>query len=229
MKIQDLDWVLFDADETLFRFDGKRGLKMMFSRHGVELTEQDFADYQSVNLPLWTAYQNGKIDSKTLQVTRFEPWAKKLNLPAEQLNHDYMMAMADICEPLDGALDLLESLHGKVKIGIVTNGFTSLQDIRLTRTGFKHFFDLLVISEEVGVAKPDVRIFEYTIEKMNQAIDPKRVLMVGDNPHSDILGGQNAGMKTCWLNEHGKDTPQGVLPDLIVPSLAHLKRLLFIQ
>ncbi|MGB2080015.1 MAG: pyrimidine 5'-nucleotidase [Vibrio sp.] len=224
MTIQDLDWVLFDADETLFRFDGKRGLKMMFSRHGVELTEQDLADYQSINAPLWVAYQNGEISAKTLQVTRFESWAKRLNVSAEQLNHDYMMAMADICEPLDGALNLMEALHGKVKLGIITNGFTALQDIRLERTGFKHFFDLLVISEQVGVAKPDVAIFEYALERMPTRPQASRVLMVGDNPHSDILGGQNAGMKTCWLNEHGKEIPEGVMPSMIVPNLDQLKK-----
>lgn len=223
MKIADLDWVLFDADETLFRFDGKRGLKMMFSRHGVELTEHDIAEYQTVNQPLWVAYQNGEIDAKTLQVTRFEAWSQKLGISAEQLNHDYMMAMADICEPLEGALSLMEALHGKVKLGIITNGFTALQDIRLKRTGFDKFFDLLVISEEVGIAKPDAGIFEYAKKQMQPTPENSRILMVGDNPHSDVLGGQNANFKTCWLNEHGKDIPQGIMPDLVVPSLGELQ------
>ena len=88
---------------------------------------------------------------------------------------------------MPGAVSLLNALKGKAKLGIITNGFTALQQIRLERTGLRDYFDLLVISEQVGVAKPDRRIFDYTFEQMKQP--PRdRVLMVGDTAESDILG-----------------------------------------
>ncbi len=110
-------------------------------------------------------------------------------------------------------------------MGIITNGFTSLQQIRLERTGLREHFDLLIISEEVGVAKPDARIFDYALEKAGNP-DRSRVLMVGDTAASDILGGMNAGLSTCWLNAHQQVLPEQIKPTWTVTSLAELEQLL---
>ncbi|BCQ46928.1 hypothetical protein ERHA55_44550 [Erwinia rhapontici] len=123
-----------------------------------------------------------------LQHQRFESWAAKLDVSAQDLNSGFLSAMAEICTPLVGAVDLLNALKGRVKIGIITNGFTALQQARLERTGFLGVFDLLVISEQVGYAKPHPAIFDYALTRMGNPAR-ERVLMVGDNPDSDILGG----------------------------------------
>ncbi len=222
MKYQ---WILFDADETLFHFDAFRGLQLMFSRHNITFTNADFEQYEAINKPLWVDYQNGIISASELQNIRFETWATALSLSTEQLNHDFLMAMADICTPLAGAKSLLEALSQHAKLGIITNGFTALQEIRLQRTGFTNFFDVLIISEQVGVAKPDTQIFDYACQKMNMT-QRQQILMVGDNPHSDILGGINAGMDTCWLNIEQKPQPIGITPTYTVSSLAELQTLL---
>ncbi|MDU6586909.1 MAG: pyrimidine 5'-nucleotidase [Klebsiella michiganensis] len=151
------DWIFFDADETLFTFDSFSGLQRMFLDYSVTFSAEDFQDYQAVNKPLWVDYQNGAITSLQLQHQRFDGWAERLNVPPGELNAAFMNAMAEICSPLPGAVSLLDSLQGKVKMGIITNGFTSLQQTRLERTGLRDHFDLLIISEEVGVAKPDAR------------------------------------------------------------------------
>ncbi|MGK8894169.1 pyrimidine 5'-nucleotidase [Citrobacter koseri] len=219
------DWIFFDADETLFTFDSFTGLQRMFLDYSVTFTAEDFQDYQAVNKPLWVDYQNGAITSLQLQRQRFVGWGEQLNVPPEELNDAFMNAMAEICAPLPGAVSLVNALHGKVKMGIITNGFTSLQQIRLERTGLRDRFDLLVISEEVGVAKPDPRIFDYALE---QAGSPDRscVLMVGDTAESDILGGINAGLSTCWLNAHHREQPAGIEPTWTVASLSELEQLL---
>jgi 5'-nucleotidase len=133
--------------------------------------------------------------------------------------------MAEICAPLPGAVSLLDSLKGKAKLGIITNGFTALQQIRLERTGLRDYFDALVISEEVGVPKPDPRIFDYALELAGNP-DRARVLMVGDTAESDIRGGMNAGLATCWLNAHGRALPEGIEPTWTVTSLSELEQLL---
>ncbi len=127
--------------------------------------------------------------------------------------------------PLPGAVWLLNALQGKVRMGIITNGFTSLQQTRLERTGLRNHFDLLIISEQVGVAKPDARIFDYALA---QAGNPprSRVLMVGDTAESDIRGGVNAGVATCWLNAHQRELPADLEPDWTVTSLSELEQLL---
>ncbi|MGQ7093812.1 HAD-IA family hydrolase, partial [Escherichia coli] len=85
--------------------------------------------------------------------------------------------------------------------------------------------DLLVISEEVGVAKPNKKIFDYALEQAGNP-DRSRVLMVGDTAESDILGGINAGLATCWLNAHHREQPEGIAPTWTVSSLHELEQLL---
>ncbi|MEG2954344.1 MAG: pyrimidine 5'-nucleotidase, partial [Hafnia sp.] len=152
-------------------------------------------------------------------------WSQRLGVTANHINEAFLQAMADICDVLPGARELINALSGKANLGIITNGFTQLQTIRLERTGMKDAFSTLVISEQVGIAKPDVGIFEYAFSLMNNP--PKeRILMVGDNPHSDILGGINAGIDTCWVNSAGSDLPEGISPSYQVSSLSELQKIL---
>ncbi|EJA7935409.1 pyrimidine 5'-nucleotidase [Escherichia coli] len=197
------DWIFFDADETLFTFDSFTGLQRMFLDYSVTFTAEDFQDYQAVNKPLWVDYQNGAITSLQLQHGRFESWAERLKVEA----------------------GLLNAIRGNAKIGIITNGFSALQQVRLERTGLRDYFDLLVISEEVGVAKPNKKIFDYALEQAGNP-DRSRVLMVGDTAESDILGGINAGLATCWLNAHNREQPEGIAPTWTVSSLHELEQLL---
>lgn len=222
----DYDWILFDADETLFRFDDLSGLKRMFSSYGIIFSETDYKTYKKINETLWMAYQNGEIIADEIRQKRFSSWSEQLGLTSRRLNSDFLIAMSEICEPLDGAINLLNALKGKAKLGIITNGFAEWQEMRLARLGLTEYIDLLVTSEQVGVAKPHRAIFNHALEKMGHP-DRKRVLMVGDNPHSDILGGINAGLDTCWLNRHNQSVSLGIAPTHHVSTLLELEMLLF--
>ncbi|OEF25284.1 pyrimidine 5'-nucleotidase [Vibrio rumoiensis] len=219
------DWIFFDADETLFHFDAFKGLQLMFERKGVDFNEQDFATYQEVNKPLWVDYQNGDITADQLKHTRFEFWANKLGTTPAELNSAFLDAMGDICSVLPGAKELMASLVGKAQVGIITNGFTDLQAIRLARTGMDQYVKHVIISEQVGMAKPDVAIFEHALERVGNPCKT-RVLMVGDNLHSDILGGLNFGIETCWLNPHGVNATDEIKPHYTVRSLSELNDIL---
>lgn len=220
------DWIVFDADDTLFHFDAFNGLKLMFKQWNVEFSKQDYQTYQVINQPLWVAYQNGKIDADELRHQRFLTWAVTLNVTTEQLNLAFLDAMAKVCQLLPGAKELLNTLVGKARLGIITNGFTELQQARLENTGLTNIFDLIVVSDKVGAAKPQPAIFDYAYEQMNFP-NKEKILMVGDNPHSDILGGLNAGWHTCWLNTHQMDRPNNIEPHYEVNSLFELKTALF--
>lgn len=219
------NYVLFDADETLFSFNALAGLQNMLASYGINFTETDHADYQNTNKSLWIAYQNNEITASHLQITRFNTLAKKLGVPAQQLNDDFLSAMAEICMPLPGAVQLLNALKPHAKLGIITNGFTQLQARRLKHTGLDNMFDWLVISEQVGIAKPAVQIFEHTFKLMGNP--PKeQILMVGDTASSDILGGKNAGIDTCWLQHPGVSLPEGIHPTYQVTELKQLQSIL---
>lgn len=223
MKYQ---WILFDADDTLFHFDAFMGLQLMFASFGVSFTEEHYVEYQATNKALWVEYQDGKITPQQLQHQRFSIWADKLTVSAFDLNSAFLAAMAEVCVPLEGVIDLLNALRGKAKLGIITNGFIELQEIRLARTGLRNYFDVLVISEQVGRAKPHPAIFDHALKLMG---NPERhqVLMVGDNSDSDILGGINAGFDTCWLNAHNKVLPQGIAPTYQINAIKNLIKILF--
>ncbi|MEO8672478.1 MAG: pyrimidine 5'-nucleotidase [Tahibacter sp.] len=216
-------WILFDADDTLFHFDAYAGLQRMFSRYTVDFDDQAYAQYQVLNKPLWVEYQDGRITAQQLQERRFAPWSERVGVPAQRLNREFFDAMADICTFLPGAGELISRLAPLVKLGLITNGFTQLQTVRLQRMGVFDVFDPVVISEQVGVAKPDVAIFEHALARMGS---PPRdqVLMVGDNLLTDIQGGLNAGIHTCWMNLRGDESVDGVLPHHEVRSLAELQR-----
>jgi 5'-nucleotidase len=224
-KMKIYEWILFDADDTLFHFDAFSGLQLMFSHFDITFTKQDYHEYQVINKSLWVDYQNGEITAQQLQHQRFNSWAEKLQVLPHELNSAFLSAMAEICMPLEGAISLLCALQGKAKLGIITNGFTELQQTRLERTGLSDHFELLVISEQVGVAKPHVDIFEHALSAMGNPAREK-VLMVGDNPESDILGGINAGLDTCWINANNNPVPDGITPLYQVSSLSELKNLL---
>ncbi|WED42047.1 pyrimidine 5'-nucleotidase [Legionella cardiaca] len=224
-QVKNYEWILFDADETLFSFDAFSGLQRLFLDFGINFTQQDFQEYQLVNKSLWVDYQNGAITAQQLQHLRFNKWANKLEISSKELSRAFLATMAEICTPLEGAVNLLATLQGRVKLGIITNGFIELQQVRLERTKLGGYFDLLVISEEVGVAKPDPAIFNYALSKMGNPA-PERVLMVGDNPDSDILGGMNAGLDTCWFNADKKPIPSGLNPQYQISSLLELEGLL---
>ncbi len=217
MKYQ---WIFFDADETLFSFDAFQGLRKMFAEYGVDFDQHHFDEYSLLNKPLWEAYQHGKISADELQTTRFNQWAKKLSRQPSELNHAFLMAMADICHPLDGVEQMLNELAGKVRFGIITNGFTVMQDLRLQRTGLKSYFDFVVVSENIGLPKPHPSIFQHALT-LSESVDKSAVLMVGDTLETDILGGQNSGLDTCWLS-HGKQNTTAIQPTYQIDSMKRL-------
>ncbi|MGB0893915.1 MAG: pyrimidine 5'-nucleotidase [Parashewanella sp.] len=222
------NWILFDADETLFSFDAFSGLTLLFSQYGITFTEADFQSYMTLNKSLWVDYQNKVIDANTLQINRFVPWGNKLNIDPLTLNRGFLSAMAEVCQPLDGAIALLTALNKTAKIGIITNGFTALQQIRLQKTGINKLIDLLVISEQVGYPKPDHRIFDFAFKKMGNP-EKSRVLMVGDNLDTDIKGGNDFGIDTCWYNPEMHENKTDISPKIEVDSHQKLQSLLDIS
>lgn len=225
----DYEWILFDADETLFSFDDFTGLKNMFSTYNVDFTEEHYSMYKKTNEALWTAYQNHEVTAGEIKRNRFTMWSAQLVRPAEELNSAFLMAMSDICEPLDGAINLLHALKNKnKKLGIVTNGFIEWQEIRLARFELAQHIDVLVTSEQAGIAKPHPAIFDRALTMMGNP-PRERVLMVGDNPHSDILGGINSGLDTCWFNVHNKPLLPNIIPTYQVASLPELENLLLLK
>lgn len=209
MKYQ---WVLFDADHTLFDFDSFTGLNTVLAQYGISLTRAEYDDFQRINQPLWTDYQNGKIGIAELSEIRFAKLAARAGITPLALNARLQQEMAHISRLLPHARETLDTLkaHG-TKLGIITNGYAALQQPRLDANRLSGCFDLVEVSETVGIPKPDARLFAHALKQMGNP-DPRRVLMVGDSLLSDITGGNRAGMDTCWFNPHAAPNTGSIIP-----------------
>ena len=110
------NWVLFDADETLFSFNSYLGLTAMLKRYGIDFTREDYDAFQAVNKLLWVAYQNNEITAEDIQMRRFAKLAEQTGVHQIQLNQELMAEMAKVSKPLDGVMEMLEALYPEVKI-----------------------------------------------------------------------------------------------------------------
>lgn len=193
-------WIIFDADNTLFTFNGLNGLINMFSDLEVPFTNEDYEEYQKINKELWKNFRAKRLTLTELGVKRFEIFEKKFHKSAKELNDIFLKSMNDVSCPLPGALELLSHLkEKKYHLVLMTNGFRFLQDLRLAKYNLSDYFDFVLTSEEVGSGKPGLAIFE---EFFNRAENPKKdqVLIIGDEYDADVIGGMNAGIQSCWFN-----------------------------
>ena len=209
------NWILFDADNTLLDFTGAS--KMAFAEAVKQLdiphSKDLFDKYKKANHIVWTELENGTIDAITLRKKRFELFLKDIEMDRDPVlfNRLYLDNLVEHSGLLSGARQLLNHLHGKTKLGLITNGLKEVQRPRLAHTKIDHYFDVIVISDEIGVSKPDRAYFDYTFKEMG--LPPKEnVLVVGDNLNSDIKGGMDYGLDTCWFNPHAQTNESGIAP-----------------
>jgi HAD superfamily hydrolase (TIGR01549 family) len=159
-----------------------------------------------------------------LKVERFRRFLDSLGaaIPADAFSREYLLRLAQGTFLIEGAEDLLAALRARFTLAIVTNGLAEVQRPRLDRSAIGPSFETVVVSEEVGAAKPDVRIFQHALRALGHD-DPSTVLMVGDSLESDIRGGINAGMRTCWFNPSGVANDTAIQPTCEVASLRELR------
>ena len=126
---------------------------------------------------------------------------------------------------LPGAYEAVESLSKKYKLYLASNGTARVQAGRLESANISRFFQEIFISQTMGANKPDIKYFEACFARIPD-FDVTKALIVGDSLTSDILGGKNAGMKTCWVNPKGKTAPDNIHPDYEIKALSELEGLL---
>ena len=201
------DWLLFDADGTLLDYDKAEAaaLQQTFQHFDVSFQPHHLETYRRVNAELWRAFERGEIDQSRLKLRRFELLAEAIGLPldAAQFSAVYLTQLGQNAQLIEGAEAMLQTLSGQVNMMLITNGLHAVQRSRFALSPLPAYFADIIISEEVGVAKPDPRIFDIAFEKMgNPAKD--RVLIIGDSLSSDMAGGANYGIDTCWFNPDGR-------------------------
>ena len=126
---------------------------------------------------------------------------------------------------LPGAEEAIKALSEKYKLYMVTNGTARVQHSRIASAGLAKCFEEIFISQEIGADKPEKAYFDACFAKI-PGFDREKAMIVGDSLSSDIRGGKNAGVKTCWVNSKGKLAPPENMPDYEIESIAELEALL---
>jgi 2-haloacid dehalogenase len=208
--------VLFDLDGTLLDF--RKGLTYALERAFRDLDvpydpDHDPVVYGRINNQLWLEFEAGRIDRATLRYERFRLFAAERDLECDPdvLGDLYLRYLSETAFPLPGAMDLLEDLRGRCYMAIITNGFGPVQRSRIDRIFPPGMFDHVVISEEVGSRKPDPAIFLKVFSRF-PGVGRNETVIVGDSPGSDILGGHQTGIDTCWFNPDCLNLPDGLRP-----------------
>jgi 2-haloacid dehalogenase len=227
--VKEYELVLLDADETLFDFRRAEGyaLEGAFAQFGLEYTESAFRDYDAINKGLWAALERGETDQASLKVERFRLLFERRGAgpDAALFAEAYVGWLSRASFLLEGAEEACEYLAGKHTLAIVTNGIKEVQRARLEASAIRRFIDHIVISEEAGCSKPGAGIFEYACAKAGFR-DKAGMIMVGDSLGSDIKGGIDFGIDTCWVNLVGAANETLFRPTFEIRRLAELRDIL---
>lgn len=226
MKYQ---WILFDADNTLFDFDQSERFAFAeaLKQVGIPFIESQFKLYHSINKSCWRAFEDGLLKKEDLRTARFEQFFKAIDKEADPLQFSelYLTQLSHSAFMLEGSMALLEELSDQYKMAIITNGLKEVQRPRITKAGLSNIFDVIVVSDEIGHAKPHPSFFDYTFNEMRHP-DKEEVLVVGDNLNSDIKGGKDYGVDTCWYNHLRVTNESEVVPTYEVHSIGEVKEIL---
>ena len=220
--------LLMDADNTLLDFTRSEhdAIAQTLAHFGLPNDDATIAIYSEVNDAHWKMLERGEIEKKVLMWKRFEAFCARTGLEADPhaLAADYLQTLSTKSYMIEGALEVCAALSKKCRMYIITNGDKRVQQGRFFPSPLAKYFDAVYISEEVGFEKPDVRYFEAVMADISD-FDPARTLVVGDSLTSDIRGGINAGLDTCWYNPKGKALPEGVPVTFVISDLAQLPAL----
>ena len=216
------DAILLDVDGTLLDFNQSEalGIKKLLEHYGLEPRQEYLDAYHRINDSFWKAFERGEIAKDRLVTERFVRFFRELGKQADgrEAENFYRACLDRTAFLVDGALELCAWLAERYAVYIVTNGTSSTQYKRLALSGIDKFVRDVFVSEDAGSQKPQQAYFDYCFARM-PGILPERTLLVGDSLTSDMQGGVNAGIATCWFNPHGAPNDQGLPIDFTVRAL----------
>ena len=204
--MQKYDTVLFDADETLldFKKSEKEAIKATLLEFNVSSSPEIIETYSKINASLWKKLERREIDKISLKTERFRELRDRFGLSCDptEMAKVYEEKLSNQTYVLDGAKEICEILSKTCRLYIITNGIKYVQTKRFEQSGLKPHFREVFISEDIGFEKPDRRYFEAVAARIPD-FDIRRTLIIGDSLTSDIAGGINFDIDTCWYNPKG--------------------------
>ena len=220
--------VLFDADATLFDFKKSEHFAVIdcLNFAGLPATDEVIAKYSEINDGYWKKLERGEVTRGQLFTARWRDLIDfySFDFDAQSIADLYPKKLAEKAFLMDGAEEICRALYGKVKLYIVTNGFARVQHGRFDESPLRKYFDGMFISEEVGAEKPSVEYFNAVFASIPD-FEKRRAIIIGDSLSSDIKGGINAGIDTCWFNPQGTSAPEGMDITYTISKLSEIENI----
>ncbi len=223
--------LFFDLDHTLWDFtaNSREVLGEIWSTHLSGFnhipSDQFVAVYEQVNDQLWERLGRGEIRKELLRALRFRETLAHFDVhdtaKAALLDKLYMEQCPRRGRLVPGAMELLEDLHGRYHLHVITNGFTETQDLKLRSCGLRHFFKVVLTSEMAGAAKPSARIFRHALRSAGAKVGDS--LMIGDSVAADMAGARAAGIDQVHFAPFGVRDPMATF---VITELGALRTVL---
>lgn len=219
-------FVLFDADATLLDFKRSEyeAVIDVLNAFSLPVSDEIINTYSRINDEHWKMLERGEIEKNKLYSARWARFCEFYNFSADSvaMSELYTKQLATKSYLMDGALDICKKLYGKVDMYIVTNGKKSVQEGRFDPSPLAPMFKGVFISEEIGYEKPRAEFFNF-VKTHIDGFDRSLAIIIGDSLTSDIKGGINAGIDTCWYNKDFKPVPQDMDITYVVNELSEIE------
>ena len=221
--------LLLDVDGTLLDFEEAErvALEATFRRHGYPLDHSIKKMYHSINRKLWKQFERGEISREQVIYSRFVDLFQAAGIEGDgrTVEDEYQEELGRGAFLIPGAKEICAYCAQFCDLYIVTNGVSRTQYSRLRDSGLDRFMKGIFVSEDAGYQKPMKEYFDYVFARI-PGFSPKKTLIVGDSLSSDIQGGNNAGIDTCWYCPKGGEVPAGVRVNYTIHRLDALKDLI---
>ena len=220
--------LFLDLDNTLLDFDKaeEKAIEKVLKKYDLPHDKETIKLYSAINLSFWKRFEKGEIPKDAIFEGRFKKLLQELNKDRNTalISDDYCGFLSEGYFVVDGADSILKYLKNKgYYICATTNGFAFTQKKRVIHSGLECYFDKVFISEDIGHQKPEKEYFDCVINNIPEK-NRKNILIIGDSQSSDILGGINSGIDTCWYNPKNEEAK--INSNFVINSLEELKNIL---
>lgn len=216
--------IFFDYNGTIINFKAceTEAIKLAGHDYGRIIKYDEIVRYQEINSALWEKYNAGEISRDTVLIERFETFLREINLKilAEDFNETYLSKLNNLFILEPHVTETLELLSEKYNLYVITNGVQQLVMNKLYNAKLAFFIKDVFTSERSGYHKPSCEFFLYCLNTIDAK--PEECLIVGDSLTSDIIGGVNSGIFTCWYNPQNEPNTMNVTPNIEISDFADL-------
>ena len=223
------EFLFLDLDDTILDFQKAEhvALSKTLREFGLEPTDTVLKRYNLINKAHWEALERKEMTREQVLVGRFQVLFAEMGIEAEPVTvartYEHNLGIGHYFLP--GAEEAVKSLSKKYKLYLASNGTAKVQAGRLASAKISPYFEEIFVSQELGANKPSLEYFEKCFARIPD-FDKSKAIIVGDSLTSDILGGQNAGIATCWVNPHHKARREDIRVDYEIEALSQLEDLL---